>query len=58
MSGKSTIWTELDFERDGKQVGTLNLPYSVTRSAYGVICKRHFGRVERGDCVARLATDV
>ncbi|MBV9352932.1 MAG: hypothetical protein JOZ23_15565, partial [Mycobacterium sp.] len=35
--GKSTIWTELDFERDGKQVGRLNLPYSVTRSAYGVI---------------------
>lgn len=22
-----------------------------------VICKRHFGRVERGDCVAHLATD-
>ena len=37
MSGRSTVWTELDFERDGKQVGTLNLPYSVTRSAYGVI---------------------
>lgn len=37
MGAKTTIWTELDFERDGKQVGTLNLPYSVTRSAYGVI---------------------
>jgi predicted deacylase len=22
-----------------------------------VLCKRHFGRVERGDCVAHLATD-
>jgi hypothetical protein len=22
-----------------------------------VICKRHFGRVERGDCVAHLAVD-
>jgi predicted deacylase len=22
-----------------------------------VICQRHFGRVERGDCVAHLATD-
>ncbi len=23
-----------------------------------VVCQRHFGRVERGDCVAHLATDV
>jgi predicted deacylase len=23
-----------------------------------VVCKRHFGRVERGDCVAHLARDV
>jgi predicted deacylase len=22
-----------------------------------VVCKRHFGRVEPGDCVAHLATD-
>ena len=22
-----------------------------------VVCQRHFGRVERGDCVAHLATD-
>jgi predicted deacylase len=28
------------------------------RSAGFVICKRHFGRVERGDCVAHLAIDV
>ena len=27
------------------------------RTAGMVICKRHFGRVERGDCVAHLATD-
>jgi uncharacterized protein len=33
----SRIWTDLDFERDGKQVGTLHLPHSVTRSAYGTI---------------------
>src|SRR3954452_14340837 len=37
MSRPSPIWTELDWDRNGKQVGTLNLPYSVTRSAYGVI---------------------
>ena len=35
--GKSRIWTELDFEADGKQVGYLHLPHSVTRSAYGTI---------------------
>src|SRR5258708_18779912 len=34
---KSRIWTELDFEKDGKQVGYLHLPHSVTRSAYGTI---------------------
>lgn len=33
----TTLFTEIDFERDGKQVGRVNLPYSVTRSAYGVI---------------------
>jgi len=33
----TSITTEIDFERDGKQVGRLHLPYSVTRSAYGVI---------------------
>jgi predicted deacylase len=37
MTRPSPVWTELDWERNGKQVGTLNLPYSVTRSAYGVI---------------------
>jgi hypothetical protein len=28
------------------------------RTSGMVICKRHYGRVERGDCVAHLATDV
>ena len=27
--------TDLDFDADGKQVGTLRIPYSVNRSAYG-----------------------
>ncbi len=31
------IWTEINYQRDGKQVGYLNLPHSVTRSAYGAI---------------------
>lgn len=29
------IFTDIDYERDGKQVGWLYLPHSVTRSAYG-----------------------
>ncbi len=33
----TTLFSGLDFERDGKQVARLNLPHSVTRSAYGVI---------------------
>ncbi|MBV8916464.1 MAG: succinylglutamate desuccinylase/aspartoacylase family protein [Acetobacteraceae bacterium] len=37
MNGASPVWTELDWDRNGKQIGPLNLPYSVTRSAYGVI---------------------
>lgn len=28
------------------------------RTSGMVICQRHFGRVERGDCVAHLATDI
>lgn len=35
--GRSLIWTEVDYEREGKQVGCLHLPHSVTRSAYGTI---------------------
>ncbi len=31
----SRVWTDVDFERDGKQVGWLYLPHSVTRSGYG-----------------------
>ena len=34
---KSRIWTDLDFKKEGKQVGNLHLPHSVTRSAYGTI---------------------
>ena len=37
MSGASKIWTRIDYERDGKQNGWLQLPHSVTRSAYGNI---------------------
>jgi predicted deacylase len=37
MSGHSLIFTDIDYERNGKQVGWLHLPHSVTRSAYGVI---------------------
>ena len=36
-SDVSTIWTEIDLDKVGKQVGRLHLPYSVTRSAYGHI---------------------
>jgi predicted deacylase len=37
MSGKTMIFTDVDFNRDGKQVDWLHLPHSVTRSAYGTI---------------------
>lgn len=37
MTDDTKIWTEVDFEEEGKQVGWLHLPYSVTRSAYGTI---------------------
>jgi predicted deacylase len=37
MSSPSLIWTDLDYEKAGKQVGWLHLPHSVTRSAYGTI---------------------
>jgi predicted deacylase len=33
----SQIWTALDYDRAGKQVGHLHLPHSVHRSAYGNI---------------------
>jgi uncharacterized protein len=37
MTGNSRIWSEIDFEKAGKQVGWAMLPHSVTRSAYGMI---------------------
>src|SRR5262249_19673914 len=37
MTDEKHIWTEIDFDKNGKQVGVLHLPYSVTRSAYGMI---------------------
>lgn len=33
----TTLWTEVDFDRDGKQVDWIYLHHSVTRSAYGEI---------------------
>jgi predicted deacylase len=47
-AGKSRITTDVDLERDGKQVGFLRLPYSPHRSAYGwipipIVC------IKRGD---------
>jgi predicted deacylase len=37
MSKATRIWTDVDYEKAGKQVGWLNLHHSVTRSAYGNI---------------------
>lgn len=37
MSLRTKIFTDVDYERDGKQVDWLHLPHSVTRSAYGTI---------------------
>jgi predicted deacylase len=37
MSQPSMIFTDIDYEQQGKQVDWLNLPHSVTRSAYGAI---------------------
>ncbi|MBM3596567.1 MAG: deacylase [Alphaproteobacteria bacterium] len=37
MAGPTRIWTDIDYEREGKQVGYLHLHHSVTRSAYGDI---------------------
>jgi len=34
---RSPIWTDIDYAASGKQVGWLNLPHSVHRSAYGMI---------------------
>jgi predicted deacylase len=37
MSNLSLIFTDLDYEKAGKQIGWLQLPHSVTRSAYGTL---------------------
>lgn len=37
MTSLTRAWTRLDFERDGKQVGSFNFNHSVHRSAYGVV---------------------
>jgi uncharacterized protein len=37
VSRKSLIFTDVDYDRSGRQVGWLHLPHSVTRSAYGTI---------------------
>jgi hypothetical protein len=37
MSMKTRLWTDLDYDKDGKQVGWLYLHRSVTRSAYGML---------------------
>jgi len=36
MSG-TRLFTDVDYERDGRQVGWIHMPHSVTRSAYGNI---------------------
>ena len=41
------------FRRDG----TWHAPAGAPRPAHRMICKRHLARVERGDCIAHLATD-
>ena len=33
----SHLWTEVDYDADGKQISYLHLPHSVTRSAYGTL---------------------
>jgi hypothetical protein len=37
MASLTRAWTRIDFERDGKQVGTFNFNHSIHRSAYGVL---------------------
>jgi predicted deacylase len=37
MGKASHIWTDIDYDKPGKQVGWLHLPHSVTRSAYGTL---------------------
>ena len=37
QAAKSPIFTDIDFEADGKQVSTLNLPHSPHADAWGVM---------------------
>ena len=37
MTNPTLIFTDIDYDKDGKQVDWLYLPHSVTRSAYGAI---------------------
>ena len=37
MANPTMIFSDVDYERDGKQVDWLHLPHSVTRSAYGAL---------------------
>lgn len=37
MATPTRIWTDVDYDKPGKQIGWLNLHHSVTRSAYGNI---------------------
>ena len=37
MGNTTRLHTDVDYERNGKQVGWINMPHSVTRSAYGNI---------------------
>ncbi|MEX2648756.1 MAG: succinylglutamate desuccinylase/aspartoacylase family protein [Alphaproteobacteria bacterium] len=37
MSAWTRAWTRIDFEKDGRQVGSFNVGHSVHRSAYGVV---------------------
>ncbi|MBD0417141.1 succinylglutamate desuccinylase/aspartoacylase family protein [Oryzicola mucosus] len=37
MASTTRIWTDVDFDRDGKQFGCLRLPFSTDLSAYGTI---------------------
>ncbi len=46
LTKESRISTDVDFDRDGKQVGFLRVPHSVHRSAYGwlpipVVCLKN-----------------
>ena len=37
MDVSTRLWSDIDFEKTGKQIGWTHLPHSVTRSAYGMI---------------------